>query len=291
MGYDVFISYSTQDKLTADAVCAILESQGIRCWIAPRDISLGSDWTESIVDAIELCPVMALVFSKHANESHQIKREVNLAIDHGLTVIPIRVEDVMPSKSLKFSININHWLDAFPPPLENHLQLLGQAIRGHLRVSSSETEPGKQVAQPQDPEPEIQIQPQGNQTASTHAVPPQQASICSSPLPDTGQVEPQPRELERRTEVSKPPRKRNIYILIAMGFLWTLLIFILESVIFNTFCDLTGLNKNRPGLLGVNFLISQILMGLTIWLTVRGKLPGTRFPKRKESDGVGDKGM
>ena len=140
MGYDVFISYSTQDKLTADAVCGILESQGLRCWIAPRDIPLGADWTESLVEAIELCPVMVLVFSKHANDSHQIKREVNLAIDNGRTVIPVRVEEVMPSKSLKFSININHWLDAFPPPLDHHLRLLGDSIRGHLRKAELDKE-------------------------------------------------------------------------------------------------------------------------------------------------------
>jgi hypothetical protein len=140
MAYDAFISYSTQDKLTADAVCGILESQGIRCWIAPRDIALGADWTESLVDAIEQCPVLVLVFSKHANESHQIKREVNLAIDNGRTVIPVRVEDVMPSKSLKFSININHWLDAFPPPLENHLRTLAASIRTHLKAAPEKGE-------------------------------------------------------------------------------------------------------------------------------------------------------
>ncbi|NQT71340.1 MAG: toll/interleukin-1 receptor domain-containing protein [Chloroflexi bacterium] len=37
MAHDVFISYSTNDKTVADAVCATLESQKIRCWIAPRD--------------------------------------------------------------------------------------------------------------------------------------------------------------------------------------------------------------------------------------------------------------
>ncbi len=35
--FDVFISYSSDDKLIADAICAELESRRIRCWIAPRD--------------------------------------------------------------------------------------------------------------------------------------------------------------------------------------------------------------------------------------------------------------
>jgi TIR domain len=51
MAHDVFISYSTQDKPAADALCAILEKNGVRCWIAPRDIMPGSDWGGSIVGA------------------------------------------------------------------------------------------------------------------------------------------------------------------------------------------------------------------------------------------------
>ena len=34
MAHDVFISYSTKDKVIADAICANLENRGIRCWIA-----------------------------------------------------------------------------------------------------------------------------------------------------------------------------------------------------------------------------------------------------------------
>jgi hypothetical protein len=52
MAHDVFISHSTEDKAVADAVCAILEKNGVRCWIAPRDILPGADWSASIVDGI-----------------------------------------------------------------------------------------------------------------------------------------------------------------------------------------------------------------------------------------------
>ena len=53
MSYDVFISHAQRDKAIADAVCATMEQQGIRCWIAPRDIQPGADWGRSIVDAIK----------------------------------------------------------------------------------------------------------------------------------------------------------------------------------------------------------------------------------------------
>ena len=63
MAHDVFVSYSSQDKPTADAIVASLEANGIRCWIAPRDILPGTDWSESIVEAIEEAGTMVLVFS------------------------------------------------------------------------------------------------------------------------------------------------------------------------------------------------------------------------------------
>ena len=67
MPRDVFVSYSTRDKAAADAVCASLEINGLRCWIAPRDIVPGMDWGEAIIDAMNTSRVMVLVFSSHAN--------------------------------------------------------------------------------------------------------------------------------------------------------------------------------------------------------------------------------
>jgi hypothetical protein len=48
----VFISHSTKDKETAEAICRRLESEGIECWIAPRDIKVGSEWSEAIMRGI-----------------------------------------------------------------------------------------------------------------------------------------------------------------------------------------------------------------------------------------------
>src|ERR1700704_2779723 len=86
--FDAFISYSSQDKPTADATCATLESMGIRCWIAPRDILPGADYGESIINAIENAKAMVLIFSSAANASPQIKREVERAVSKAVPIIP-----------------------------------------------------------------------------------------------------------------------------------------------------------------------------------------------------------
>jgi hypothetical protein len=124
MAHDVFVSYSVKDKTTADAICASLEANGIRVWIAPRDVMPGSDWGESIIEAIEQSGVMILVFSANSNASPQIKREIERAVNKGVTVVPFRIDDILPSKTLEYFISTQHWLDAFTPPLEKHLDSL-----------------------------------------------------------------------------------------------------------------------------------------------------------------------
>lgn len=129
MAHDVFISHSTQDKPIADALCATLESRGIRCWIAPRDILPGTDWGAAIIDGISESKLMVLVFSSSANKSTQITHEVERAVHKGLPIIPFRVEDIAPSKSLEYFISTPHWLDALTPPLEQHLGRLADTVK------------------------------------------------------------------------------------------------------------------------------------------------------------------
>jgi hypothetical protein len=129
VGHDVFISYSSRDRATADAVCQVLEAHGIGCWIAPRDILPGSNWAESIIDAIGAARVMVLIFSASANESVQIHREVERAVHRGLTVVPLRIENTPPSKTMEYFISAPHWLDALTPPLDQHVERLAAGLK------------------------------------------------------------------------------------------------------------------------------------------------------------------
>jgi hypothetical protein len=137
MPHDVFISYSSLDKTAADAACAALEAAGIRCWIAPRDVTPGAEWGEAIIVAINECRVMILVFSANANNSPQIRREVERAVSKGLPIIPLRIQDIAPARSLEYFIGDVHWLDALTPPLEARLRRLAESVRALLQVDAT----------------------------------------------------------------------------------------------------------------------------------------------------------
>src|SRR5262245_36725771 len=128
MAHDVFISCSSRDKPTADAVCATLEARGIRCWIAPRDIMPGVEWGEAVIHAIQKSKVMVMVFSRCANESRHIRREVERAVSRGIAIVPFRIEDIMPTSALELFIANVHWLDALTPPLEQRLEDLATQV-------------------------------------------------------------------------------------------------------------------------------------------------------------------
>jgi hypothetical protein len=129
MAHDVFVSYATEDKPTADAVCARLEQQGIRCWIAPRDILPGVGWKASIVGAIEDARALVLVFTAHSNASPEVAKEIAQAAQHGLSIVTFRLEDVPLARALKYDLDAIHWLDALTPPVERHIDQLASKLR------------------------------------------------------------------------------------------------------------------------------------------------------------------
>jgi hypothetical protein len=115
MAPDVFASYSSQDKPIADAVCAALESKKVRCWIAPRDILAGIPYGEALTKALDGGRVRVLVPSVKANESRHIIREVESAVDKGIPIVPFRIENFQPSKSLDYFLKAIHWPAASIP--------------------------------------------------------------------------------------------------------------------------------------------------------------------------------
>lgn len=141
MAHDVFISYAKENKVVADAMCAILEQRQIRCWIAPRDVLPGQAYSEAIVEALGQVQVLVLLFSSFANTSPQVAREVERAVAKRVAILPFRLEDVPLSKHMEYFISTPHWLDALAPPHEHHFARLGDAIEALLAQRQGKTPP------------------------------------------------------------------------------------------------------------------------------------------------------
>jgi len=118
--HEIFVSYSQPDRDCALEIVTRIEGCGLHCWVAPRDITPAADWAAEIIDAISNAHLMVLIFSASSNDSPQVRREVERAVHRQLRILPFRIEDVLPCKSLEYFLSSQHWLDAFPPPREPH---------------------------------------------------------------------------------------------------------------------------------------------------------------------------
>jgi phosphonate transport system substrate-binding protein len=148
--HDVFVSYSSKDKIVADAVVASLEKESIRCWYAPRDIKPGTDWGEEIVKAVTASKVFLLIFSKNSNSSQRVLDELNVAISNELVIIPFRIEKLDPSGAMLLHLSSRHWLDAFVPSWEKHIDDLVKSVSLNLEKTDLpiETNFAKSSAKP-----------------------------------------------------------------------------------------------------------------------------------------------
>ncbi len=123
---DVFISYEHQSKSIADNICAYLESKGVRCWYAPRDV-VGA-YADSIINAIEKCKVFVLILNHNSSESPHVLNEVEMAynriIQGNLTLVPFKIDDGTLSKSMEYYVKRLHWIDAVSASLEQAIEQL-----------------------------------------------------------------------------------------------------------------------------------------------------------------------
>lgn len=109
----IFISFSSRDREQALLLCRSLEERGRACWIASRDVRPGQNYQEEIVQAIRSAPLMVLVFSANANASNEIKKELALASQRNMPVLPVRIADVEPSGAFVYEMATRQWIDLF----------------------------------------------------------------------------------------------------------------------------------------------------------------------------------
>jgi hypothetical protein len=125
----VFISFASHDRKAAETILKAVELRGVECWIATRNIQPGENFQEAITRAIRSARVMILVFTSNANNSVEVKKEIALASQHNIVVVPVRLEDVVPSDALSYELAVRQWIDLFDD-WESAIERLVSRIRG-----------------------------------------------------------------------------------------------------------------------------------------------------------------
>jgi hypothetical protein len=107
----VFVSYSSKDESRVAALIADAEARGLKCWMAPRDLTPGRNYQDEIVRAIESADRVLVSFWQAAQSSQHVAREVSVAQDLRKRVVPVRLDETQPQGRFKYMLSNLHWVD------------------------------------------------------------------------------------------------------------------------------------------------------------------------------------
>jgi hypothetical protein len=153
MSANIFISFASQDHRVAMTLCQALESRGFKCWISGRDIQPGENFQVAIVRAIRQAKIMLLVFTSNSNNSEEMNKELALASQSKLIVVPLRIEDVTPNDAFAYEFATRQWIDFFAD-WEFAIEQLAQRISSATRDALPE--PPAVEARAPEPEPAVE---------------------------------------------------------------------------------------------------------------------------------------
>jgi len=137
---DVFICFAPVDEEVARRICAALEGSGIRCWIASRDATPEISWTMSSMLGLCNSELVVLVYTAHCNVATDVHCLLEIAISHGIQILPFKVDNMPRTEQIELSTHSAHWIDATAGPLDRHLPKLVQAVRGLLNKPIGESQ-------------------------------------------------------------------------------------------------------------------------------------------------------
>ena len=133
----VFISYASHDTEIANAVCRELESRGIRCWIAPRDVAPGALYADAIVRAINESKVLLIVLSQSAVASSHVGREIERAASKHKQIIALRIDTAPLTPALEYFLSESQWVDMPALGMPAALGKIADVIRGAWTSATS----------------------------------------------------------------------------------------------------------------------------------------------------------
>jgi hypothetical protein len=110
-GSDVFVSYASQNAAVANSIVEHLEGQGLKCWIAPRDVKPGAQYADAIVRAINEAKAVVLVMSGSAVGSSHVGKEIERASSKRKQIIAFRIDAVPLNHALEYFLSESQWID------------------------------------------------------------------------------------------------------------------------------------------------------------------------------------
>jgi TIR domain-containing protein/uncharacterized protein DUF2628 len=153
MAGHVFISHGSENRDEAAELCALIESRGVKAWMAPRDVRPGYDYSEELQAAIEGCGAFVVLVTEMANTSPYVRAETEMAFSNSKPIFPVRLSDIKPAAGLAFFLKIRHWTDAYGKGREASLDRLALELQRLCGAAPADAAPAPPAPIPAPPAP------------------------------------------------------------------------------------------------------------------------------------------
>lgn len=109
--YSCFISYSSKDDAFAKRLHADLQDNGVRCWFAPHDLSIGAKTWDAIDEAIKIRDKVLLILSKSAIKSDWVEDEITKAFAEERrreqpVLFPVRIDQTVMTTDEPWAVKL-----------------------------------------------------------------------------------------------------------------------------------------------------------------------------------------
>ncbi len=128
----VFISYPSPSKAAAYEITEYLEKNGIKCFIAPRDIDGGKTYASALMTAINECGIVLLIASKAINESEHVLNEVDAIVNKKKPLLPVFIENFEMKDEYRYYLGRKQWVTAYPDSLSSYYTQIYDAVMENL---------------------------------------------------------------------------------------------------------------------------------------------------------------
>lgn len=108
----VFISHSHLDNDVANEIYNSLSRSGVKCWMDLKDIPAGASYSDAIIQGLEWCNCLVLIYSKNVIGSADIPNELEVAHTDHKTIIPFLIDDSPIEGGYRYYLPRKQWIDA-----------------------------------------------------------------------------------------------------------------------------------------------------------------------------------
>ena len=133
----VFISYSSKDSDIASQVYDYIEKQGVKCWKAPQNIPIGSNYEKEIPKGLQETYILLLILSENLEKSRWCYKEIGTAIGSGHVIIPCKIKRYDSSDQFNFLMDGEQIFPGYEyleqDDMDNMLIKLSKIVNSYIR--------------------------------------------------------------------------------------------------------------------------------------------------------------